>query len=78
MLFATNEVNNLTPRRRKKSVLSKRSGHIIKANYTKHLYIDHSPTHMPLNKKIMPYKRANHSQTRRGRNDLDATSLFAE
>lgn len=38
---------------------------LIEANYTKHLCIDLSSTHMLLNTEIVPCKRANHSSTRR-------------
>lgn len=58
----------------KQSVLLKHSGLIIKANYTKHLYIDFSQTHMSLNTGIVSPNRANHSQTR-GHHDIDVAGL---
>ena len=61
MLLATNEANNPKVR----VFFWNAVDVLIKANYTKHLCIDLSSTHMLLNTGIVPYKRANHSPTRR-------------
>ena len=61
MLLATNEANN--PKAR--VFFWNAVDVLIKANYTKHLCIDLSSTHMLLNTGIVPFKRANHSPTRR-------------
>ena len=49
-------------------------GVLIKANYTKHLCIDHSSTHMLPNTGVVPYKELT-SPRHEGRYGVDATKV---
>ena len=70
-MLATNEANN--PKAR--VFFWNAVDVLIKANYTKHLCIDLSSTHMLLNTGIVPYKRANQFLRPEGRHDVVATKV---